>query len=748
MKTLQGDVALQMQARYARWTALLVVCAVALWLAFAWLHTGQSARMDEVLAAAAPGIAPTLMDELRQVERLHRRDFMIVMALVALLVAIFAAAFRHVSHMAAAAVARLDRSESEFRATFDQAAVGIAHVDMLTGAWRRVNRRFLEMTGYTEHDLAARTVRDLTHRDDMPRQQILIRRLLKREIDSYSLDKRYVRKDGSELWVNLTVSLLRGIDDDPYSTVGIIQDISARKRAEFALGENEAVLQSFYDSVSYGMGVVEVVDGASRYVHVNAAMSALYGLTPADIAGRSGKDLGVPAEIQALWIRKYDETRHSGRPVHFEYARDFHGQSCILAASAAYLGIATSGHPRYSFVTEDITARRHLEEQLRQAHKMEAVGRLAAGVAHDFNNLLSVVLGFSDLLRRRLAEDDPAQAYVADIRTAGERAAALTRQLLAFSRRQVLAPQRVDLNARLVDIVALLGRLLGATIFIETRLAHELPPIEVDPTQLEQVLLNLAVNARDAMPEGGRIVLSTAVVTFDAERSALHPGCVPGQYVMLAVRDSGSGITESDRSHLFEPFFTTKSVGKGTGLGLATVFGIVKQSGGAIEVDSDPGAGSEFRVYLPVAAADVVESTVSDSAGLPEGALHGDEQVLLVEDDDSVRRAVQVMLEEFGYHVQTAASGEAALELLAAQTSLPQLLLIDVVMPGLSGRELAARVLAHHPAIKVLYMSGYTDDITLREELADAQVMFLQKPFLPVTLGRKLREVLDARSAA
>lgn len=576
------------------------------------LEIRDAARALDTMAA---GIFLSIMTELRELDRVHELASVSAMTLAAVLLGVLALIFRASSRATAQALLQLERSEANFRATFDQAAVGIAHVDLRTGAWLRVNRKFLELTGYAESTLNKHTIIDLTHPDDMPGQQALIRRLLKGEIDSCALDKRYVRADGSHLWVHLTVSLMHDETGERLSAIGIIQDISARRQAERDLRESQAILQSFYDSTSYGMGVVELDGEEVVFLHVNATIGRLYGRSPESIDRCRASEL-VPAAVIALWHKHYREAERTRVPVRFEYLRDFDRRNQTIEATVAYLGAGDGGLPRFSFVTEDVTESRQLAEQLRQAHKMEAVGRLAAGVAHDFNNLLSVVLGFSDLLRARLHDDDPAQAYVTDIRSAAERAVALTRQLLAFSRRQVLAPERLDLNARIVGIMTMLGRLLGENIEIVTRLGEQLPAVEVDPTQLEQVVVNLAVNARDAMPQGGTLELATSAIVLDASFCEHRAECRPGDYVMLAVSDTGSGIAVAAREHLFEPFFTTKDVGKGTGLGLATVFGIVKQSGGYINVESQMGAGTLFRVYLPVAGS-AESATASDL--VPQG---------------------------------------------------------------------------------------------------------------------------------
>ncbi len=389
-------------------------------------------------------------------------------------------------------------------------------------------------------------------------------------------------------------------------------------------------------------------------------------------------------------------------------------------------------------IFHDVTARRRLEEQLRQSQKMEAVGRLAGGVAHDFNNLLTVINGFCELLLANTPVTDPRREPLAAIGRAGERAAALTHQLLAFSRQAIVAPRVLDLN-RVVDSTSkMLRRLIGEDILLTTSLAPGLNPVKADPGQTEQVLMNLAVNARDAMPLGGRLTIETANEEV-REDDPCYPGLRPGRYVRLAVSDTGQGMTKEVKARVFEPFFTTKAPGKGTGLGLATVYGIVQACGGHIAVDSTVGAGTTFTVLLPA------ERPAADPP--PEErlliALRGAETVLVVEDDNEVRRLARIALAVQGYTVLEAASGAEAAQVAATHAGPIHLLLTDVVMPGQGGREVAEAIRARCPGVKVLYMSGYTDDAVLRHGVREATDAFLHKPFTALGLARQVRAVLD-----
>jgi two-component system cell cycle sensor histidine kinase/response regulator CckA len=396
---------------------------------------------------------------------------------------------------------------------------------------------------------------------------------------------------------------------------------------------------------------------------------------------------------------------------------------------------------------QDITPRklaqaRHdkLEEQFRQAQKMETFGNLAGGVAHDFNNLMSVVLSYSEMLADDLEEDDPMRADLDEIRGAGRRATDLTRQLLAFSRQQVLQPKVVDLAGIVSGMEKMLRRLIGEDVELTASCTPGLGSVLVDPGQIEQVIMNLVVNARDAMPLGGMITIETAAVVLDEHHASEHVGVRPGPHVMLAVSDTGTGMDKATQAHMFEPFFTTKEKEKGTGLGLATVFGIVQQSGGTIWVYSEPGKGTTFKVYFPVA-----EGAANAHAAAPigdRGTLRGSETILLVEDEDRVRGAARTILRKYGYNVLEAQSGGDALLLCEQHAGTIDLLLTDVVMPRMSGRVLAERLFSIRPEMKVLYMSGYTDDAVVRHGILDATLAFIQKPITPEPLARKVREVL------
>jgi len=423
------------------------------------------------------------------------------------------------------------------------------------------------------------------------------------------------------------------------------------------------------------------------------------------------------------------------------------GDRDFAQALADHAALAISNARLLRSVREELAEReraeaalRKSEEQLRQAQKMEAIGRLSGSVAHDFNNLLSVILSYSDLLLSDLKPIDPLRGDIESIRKAGAKAADLTRQLLAFSRQQVLAPRVVDLNSVLIDSEKMLRRLLGEDIEVVAHYGRTLSRVKVDPGQIDQVLLNLVINARDAMPSGGKLTIETKEVELDDSYTSQHFGVARGPHVMLAVSDTGIGMDPQTQARIFEPFFTTKDIGKGTGLGLSTVFGIVKQSGGHIWVYSEPGGGSTFKIYLPATEAEDNEVPKP----IEPATLNGTETILLVEDQDEVRRVAQSILRRYGYHVIEARNAGEALLSCERHPRTIHLLLTDVVMPQLSGRELAERLAAMRPTMKVLYMSGYTENVIVHHGILDSGIAYLQKPIVPELLARRVREVLNS----
>ena len=511
-----------------------------------------------------------------------------------------------------------------------------------------------------------------------------------------------------------------------------------RKRAEEQLQASERKYRLLFETSPEAMLVYDFE--TLRILAVNQAAVARYGYSEQEFLGLTIRDIR-PEQDQARLDEELKARPEGGAVRTGIRHRAKDGR--VLEVDLVARPIEFAGRQARLVLARDVTTQRTLEEQLRQSQKMEAVGQLAGGIAHDFNNLLTAILGSTQLLLHATPPDDPRHEDAVEIKNAGVRAAELTRQLLAFSRRQVLAPKVLGLNAVVAHMQKMLRRLLGEDIELAVTLAPDAGSVNADPGQLEQVLLNLAVNARDAMPTGGRLTIETTRVTLTVELAERRHRLPPGDYACLAVTDSGSGMDEATQAHLFEPFFTTKEVGRGTGLGLATVYGIVKQSGGYIWVYSEVRHGTTVKVYLPRVAIAEEDAAPLPAVAEPAAPRGGSETVLLVEDAAPVRSLARRSLEASGYTVLDAADGAAALDLAARHGGGIDVLVTDVVMPGMSGRELAERLAPERPRMKVLYTSGYTDDAMVRQGVLTAGVAFLQKPFVPETLARKVREVLD-----
>lgn len=517
------------------------------------------------------------------------------------------------------------------------------------------------------------------------------------------------------------------------------------EQEQVSLANNEERYRDYFENAK---DAIYVHDLNGRYTMVNKAAEALIGYTREEILKMSVFDV-VPEnyaeQIQARLQKKLAD--HSPTIYEVEAIRRDGTRVPVEVSSRLIwengVAVAVQGSAR------DISERKRAEEalrasqlQLQQSQKLEAVGQLAGGVAHDFNNLLTAIMGYTDLSLRRENLEDPIRHNLEETKKAAERAGSLIRQLLAFSRKQILEPKVLDLNAVVKDMHKMLTRLIGENIDLATKQAADLGMVKADPSQVEQIIMNLVVNARDAMPHGGKVTIETANITLDDQDALKHVAVKAGEYVMLAVSDTGTGIDEETQARIFEPFFTTKEVGRGTGLGLSTVYGIVKQSGGNIWVYSEPGFGTVFKVYLPRidAAASIIEKLVMESA-----APQGTETILLVEDEDLVRGLTRKVLSEAGYKVLEAKSGAEALELTRGYAGPIDLLLTDVVMPAVSGKEVAERLKELRPAARVLFMSGYTDEAIVRHGVLDANVEFLQKPYTWVRLAKKVRDVLDRK---
>ncbi len=539
------------------------------------------------------------------------------------------------------------------------------------------------------------------------------------------------RRDGSPLVARHTVVGDFGPGGTLVETHGYLQDVTAMRQAQEALAKSETMLRAV---VANAPLVIWALDSRGVFTLSEGKGLERLGRAPGEIVGHGIEEVygDAPAIIEnnrrALGGETFSTVVETGA-VTFEawYSPLRDSAQSVIGA----IGVAV-----------DVTERQRLEAQLRHSQKMEAIGQLAGGVAHDFNNLLTAILGYSDVLATRFAPSDPMREAVDTIRRAGESAATLTRQLLAFSRRQVIQPRATCLNDVVGEVATLLRRVIGENVTLHTVLAGHLSHVWADPEQFQQVLLNLAVNARDAMPDGGSLTIETANATIDDDYALRHRITpVPGAYVRIAVTDSGHGMDAETRARVFEPFFTTKAPGKGTGLGLATVYGIVKQSGGYVWVYSEPGRGTTFKIYLPVHYATAPATDASEQERVRPRA--GTETILLVEDEDAVRLLGERGLGAYGYSVISAASGEAALDAARRHEGALDLVITDVVLPGMSGNEMARRLARDRPDVPVLFVSGYAEHHLTREGVLGPEVRFLEKPFTPRQLAERVREVLD-----
>jgi two-component system, cell cycle sensor histidine kinase and response regulator CckA len=547
-----------------------------------------------------------------------------------------------------------------------------------------------------------------------------------------------VRKDGSRVDVSLSISPLENASGEVIGASMIARDITARKRTEAALRESEERYRRILDTAQEG---VWLVDTEARTVFANRRMAAMLGYEPGELAGRTLFEFMSDDTARAM-ARRFESRRRGVAEQYDMRLRSKSGAEMWAMVSATPIFDEDGAFAGALGMVTDITERKELERQFRQAQRMEAVGRLAGGVAHDFNNLLTVITGYSDLVSSRLHPGDPLREDISEIRAAADRAAALTRQLLAFSRKQVLSPRVVDLNATVENMLKMLERLIGEDVALEVEAGEGIGRVRVDPAQVEQVIVNLAVNARDAMPRGGRLRIATREELVGEERAGRDPDASPGAYAVFSMEDTGEGMSEETMSRIFEPFFTTKDEGRGTGLGLATVYGIVRQSGGFVEVESAPGRGSTFRVFLPVVAG---ADTAGPGDAAPAEPSRGAETVLVVEDQPEVRRLACEALRRYGYTVLEAGNGGEALLICEQEAAPIHAVVTDVVMPRMSGRQLVERLATLRPGLRALFMSGHTDDTVIAHGVLEGGLPFLQKPFTPDALARKVREVLDGK---
>jgi PAS domain S-box-containing protein len=601
-----------------------------------------------------------------------------------------------------------------------------------------VNPEFVRVYGYTPSEIVGRTTpRILKSGLSSDTEYAAFWQMLS---NNEVVRREFVNrtKSGSLVQVECSANPIVS-DGERVGFLAVQRDITARKATAAALKQSEMRYRALAEAAHDG---IFIIDREGRIEYVNAGATEPFGVRSEDAIGKRIHDVFSREIADAMWQR-VSTVFATGERHHSEDKFDTDNGEVWMDASLVPLSMNGAAPDAVMGIARDITERKRLERQFLQAQKMEAVGRLAGGISHDFNNLLTAILGYSELLMDELRDQPKLASDIEEIQKAGQRARRLTQQLLAFSRKQVLMPQLLDVNASIDDLHLMLRRVIGEDVTIELERGADLEPVTADPGQFEQVVINLAVNARDAMPKGGKLRLSTANTDLDAAFVRAHDGAVAGRYVALTVRDTGVGMTGDVIAHAFEPFFTTKGVGKGTGLGLSTVYGIVKQSGGYITIDSLPGAGTTVVVYLPASRESAAQAAepVSESA-----VVGGSETILLVEDDPAVRDLMARTLASRGYHVLESQDTSDALTIAASYDAPIDLLLSDVVMPGLNGPDLAQHIIPVRPDIKLLYVSGFTSDLSLDLARMSAKMAFLAKPFTADTLGRKVRECLDTVS--
>ncbi len=629
----------------------------------------------------------------------------------------------------------LYESEKKFRLIFEYAPIGILHFDN-KGIISACNDNFVKIIGSSQEALIGL---DLLKLPDM-RVIDAVQEALQGSIASFEGD--YSSVTGNKVTpVRVLFGPILSKDSRVEGGIGIIEDITGRKQAEDAVRENEERFRTLTETTSTAIFVYS----NERFIYVNNASRLMTGYSSDELLSMRFWDVVHPDYRQLIRERGLARQRGEDIPSRYEFkiVRKDGTERWIdfTSGKIQWQGRTAAIASAYDITEHKLAEeeRQKLADQLLHAQKMEAIGRFAGGVAHDFNNMLNVIIGYAEMVSGRLNHEDPLRKEVDEIQKAGMRSAALTQQLLAFSRKQIIKPEVLDINALLKNLEKMLRRVIGEHIDIVVALADDIGRIKVDPAQIEQVFMNLALNARDAMPRGGKLTIETVNADLDDVYAKDHAEVVTGRYVMIAVTDTGYGMDNETRSKIFEPFFTTKDRGKGTGLGLATVYGIVKQSGGHIFVYSEPGQGTTFKVYLPRTDAQL-DLKVVDHRGKEHRG--GNEHIMVVEDEPKLRRLFEATLPSLGYRLTTAANGDEALVLIEEKGITPDLIITDIIMPGMGGVVLVERLRKHRPDIKVLYMSGYTDNAIVHHGVLDPGIPFIQKPFHIKDLAEKIKQVM------
>jgi PAS domain S-box-containing protein len=633
--------------------------------------------------------------------------------------------------------AAIRESEEKLLTMFGECPVAVVIHRWNDRTFVNINAEFTKLTGWTREEVLGRTTADLKLVDDEDASPL--RAQLEKGLSLTDEEVKIRTCDGQLRYV-IMGTVLVDMRNGRHAITTFV-DITARKNADEGLRRSEEQLAGVINSA---MDAIITIDSDQCVVLFNAAAEKMFGCA-ADEAFGASIERFIPQRFRSAHsthIEHFGRTNVTRRTMSlpgtiFGLRND--GEEFPIEASISQL--VTDGQKFYTVILRDITERKQLEEQFRQSQKLEAIGHLAGGIAHDFNNLLTVINGYGDLALRKLKEDDPARDNIREIRVAGDRAAGLTGQLLAFSRKQVLQPIVLNLNVVIEGLEKMLRRIIRESIIFRITLDPNLGNVKADLGQIEQILMNLAVNARDAMMKGGTLTIETQNVFLDEDYVSQHLEIVPGPFVRVTITDTGDGMDEQTRLRIFEPFFTTKERGKGTGLGLSTVYGIVKQSGGDIMVYSELNHGTTFKIYFPRVDEDIMPYTRGQ---LENADNSGTETILLVEDEDMVRNLAGSILTSYGYKVMAAASGSEAIEIVNAYDNTIHLLLTDVIMPGMGGSELRKNMIRQRPGIKVLFMSGYTDDTVGHSGVLEAGCAFIEKPFTPDSLARKVREVLNA----
>ena len=629
----------------------------------------------------------------------------------------------------------LREGEAELRAMFDVASIGIAQSDPQTGRLLKVNQKLCDICGYSSAELLEMKIPQLTHPDDRQQEWDLFQQLVRGEMPDYRLENRHIRKDGAVVWVSVNMTLIRDATARPHRTMATIEEITERKQAE-------EQIRKLMRAVEQSPAIIMITDLKGLIEYVNPKFTELTGYTLAEVLGKNPRilkgDKTSADEYRHLWEMITREGQWSGEFRNRKKNGELYWEFATISPI-----IGVNGRPTHFLaVKEDITQRKTLEAQLRQAQKLDSVGQLAGGVAHDFNNILALMMMHLGSLQEKATHDRETRQSLTELMDGAKRAASLTRQLLMFSRRSFMDVKPLDLNELTTNLLKMLGRLLGEHIKIQLELCRDLPAIEADSGMIEQVIMNLTVNARDALPKGGKMTIKTEVQHLDPARTRGGINLKEGLFVCLSVTDNGCGMDDATLKRIFEPFFTTKEPGKGTGLGLATVYGIVSQHKGWVDVESTPAFGTTFNVYLPAAPHTQALVPATDRSN----TVRGHETILLVEDDPSLRRVTAQSLRQLGYRLLEAANGHHGLTLWQEHAGMIDLLFTDMVMPeGMTGADLAEKLRENRSTLKVIIASGYSTEIFSDNKARIQGVTYLQKPYQLQNLSKTIRDCLDGR---